>query len=89
MPIPRSDYEYTIKAGVLYIVDLDKGGMSVTNDMENVLAEIETHEGKITSQIIYRDSEGVWDEVTGWPGDIGFAPIGARTMTEALNKIIN
>jgi hypothetical protein len=36
----RSDYEYEIRDGVLIIEDLCLGNTSVTNDIENVLAEI-------------------------------------------------
>jgi hypothetical protein len=46
------------------ITDLDEGGMSVTNDIENVLAVL-VAEGALTPgmRVIYRDSEDLWDEV--------------------------
>lgn len=84
----RADFSYTIEDGVVCIVDWDNGNMSVTNDMENVLADIEMAEGPIAHhKIIYRDSEGVWDEVTGWPNRVGFVSIGAKTKDEALARV--
>lgn len=65
----RSDYNWeVIKYGeqdVLCIIDEDRGRMSVTNDIENVTAEIEkelTLQGKsLPTLIVYRDSEHLWD----------------------------
>lgn len=49
----------------LLIVDQDSGGMSVTNDIENVVADISQHEGvdPLELTIIYKDSMGNWN---GW-----------------------
>lgn len=65
----RADYDYrqsTIDgAPVLLIVDLDIGNMSLTNDAENVLAEIAAKmPGPLTAfRVFYRDSDGAWDEM--------------------------
>jgi len=50
---------------ILLIRDQTLGNMSVTNDIENVVGDIGTHEGIDPTEhmIIYRDSEGNWD---GW-----------------------
>jgi hypothetical protein len=50
---------------ILLIWDQDLGNMSVTNDIENVVADIVAHESidPIEHLIIYRDSTGRWD---GW-----------------------
>ena len=40
-----SDFIYKFEDDILCIVDLDLGGRSVTNDIENVLADIEATEG--------------------------------------------
>jgi len=60
-----SHYDWKITGNVLHIVDLNIGGKSVTNDITNVINEItETVGNKIrTLDIIYRDSEGIWDGV--------------------------
>lgn len=46
------------------ITDLDEGGMSVTNDVERVLASlVSTNELRAGDIVIYRDSEGTWDQI--------------------------
>lgn len=45
----------------LFIVDLDLGNRSVTNDAENVAAWAQkNYQGR---RLIYRDSMGRWDEI--------------------------
>lgn len=67
----RANFQYRIGVvddqKVLLIWDQDLGNMSVTNDIENVVADIAAHEGidPVAHLIIYRDSEGRWD---GWDG---------------------
>lgn len=65
----RSDYDYQFKTykrrNFLVIEDLNRGGKSVTNDIETVVDEcfsdktLRPHE----VYIIYQDSDGMWD---GW-----------------------
>lgn len=59
----RAKYEMVAFEGepdTIYIRDLDIG-MSVTNDAENVVAELaKTHPGK---RIVYQDTDGFWDEL--------------------------
>lgn len=68
-PSPRSSYR-TVKvldspAGgrpIVWIIDLDQNGArSVTNDAENVCAEL--HSRYPNCRIIYRDTMGRWDEL--------------------------
>jgi hypothetical protein len=58
----RSDYEVVrVEEDRVFIVDLDLGGKSVTNDAEEVFKEIKFHfPGK---RLIYRDSLSNWDEI--------------------------
>ena len=57
----------------IWIVDLDDGGMSVTNDAESVVAQVVKEYGD--KRIIYRDSDGRWDELRHINGVfIGYAP---------------
>lgn len=58
----RADYEIISASGeTLYLIDLDLGNRSVTNDAEAVVAEVlASHPGK---QIVYRDTQGRWDEL--------------------------
>jgi hypothetical protein len=65
---PRANYTFTREVfsdkNVIAIVDADTG-MSVTNDIENVVAAVLAEE-KLQPKdvfIVYRDTEGNWD---GW-----------------------
>lgn len=58
----RAEYDYKVEGSILWIED--KGGMkSVTNDIENVLADIAKDRGISNKKIMYKDSDGIWDEV--------------------------
>ncbi len=58
----RADYTHTVADNVIAIIDLDQGNRSVTNDIDNVVADIK---GELASDlsaghaIIYRDSQEV------------------------------
>lgn len=58
----RADYEVVeVLADMVFLVDLDMGNRSVTNDVEAVVAEVlALHPGR---RIVYRDSMGRWDEL--------------------------
>jgi|GEM_PF-3030794 len=59
----RSDYEIVrIEDDRVFIVDLDLGNMSVTNDADNVLEEI--NKNFPNRRLIYKDTLGNWDEIT-------------------------
>jgi hypothetical protein len=61
----ESTFEYDTDGLVLWIKDMDLGGKSVTNDMENVLQRIIDEGTNIYNyRIMYRDSSGTWDGVT-------------------------
>lgn len=64
-PQPRSKYGYTIAANLLLIADC--GGVddvSVTNDIENVLADLAAHDVDVDAyHVFYRDSTGMWDAI--------------------------
>jgi len=74
----RADYEVVkITDDVIWIADLNLGSISVTNDAENVVADIQRRHAD--KRIIYRDSDGNWDELKHKGGQFtGFAP--ARDM---------
>lgn len=57
----RADYTYEVDGNTLKIIDLDKGGMSVTNAAEDVLTEINQQVNIENMEIRYRDSMGRWD----------------------------
>jgi len=59
---PRADYQ-VIKTTeqMVWLIDLDKGSMSVTNDAERVVASVNATWPE--RRIIYRDSMGQWGEL--------------------------
>lgn len=81
----RSDWRHEWVDGILVIYDLNLGGMSVTNDMENVLKCIGA---KPTDTILYQDSELYFDQVSlTESGSIIFFPIRSKVLSEALLQI--
>lgn len=65
-----------------FIVDLDAGGVSVTNDAEAVWAEVQARSPG--NRLIYRDSMGRWDEIVPLDdGAVTFKPYhGDRPVVE-------
>lgn len=58
----RAHYSvHQVTQDAVWIIDLDDGAMSVTNDADAVVAEVVATYGD--KRIIYRDSEGRWDEL--------------------------
>lgn len=56
-------YVHHVDHGVLSIIDHGRG-RSVTNDIEQVLAEVAEHGVDLNSvQVMYRDTRGAWDAV--------------------------
>lgn len=79
----RADYKIVGKSGhVVYLVDLDRGNLSVTNDAEEVVSEILSLY-PIDSVIVYRDSAGSWDELL----HDGFAFTGFRSWQGPVPEI--
>ena len=64
---PKPDYTYTIyhSKKLIEIVDLNRGGMSVTNGAEDVLDEVQRMEDVDIREykIIYKDTENQWDTI--------------------------
>lgn len=84
----RANFQYRLGdlegKKTLLIWDQNVGNRSVTNDIENVVADIATHQDIDPAEylIIYRDSEARWD---GWDAVTGeFFPIG-RFLTDKLD----
>jgi hypothetical protein len=76
-----SDFEVVqVTDEAVWIIDLDRGGASVTNDADRVVEDLAAKYG--ARRIIYRDSIGNWDELRHEAGRfLGFAP--ARDMEPA------
>lgn len=70
-----------VTSDAVFLIDNDEG-MSVTNDAENVVAYCLKEHG--TKRIIYRDTEGRWDELMhDGVSFTGFSPIDETTRQQA------
>ncbi len=84
----RCTYSYTIEDGILCIVDHDVG-MSVTNDVENVIAEIGEREDLSKLPIIYRDTDERWDGLIVKDGRfLDFKPLGCLNKEIAKRAVV-
>lgn len=85
----KADFSYEIVAGVVCIVDNDRG-MSVTNAVDAVLAEIAAVGIDVGQhRVIYRDTLRVWDEiVVDQAGHfVSFKSLNERERCAALAKL--
>ena len=57
----KSDYEWGVDRDVVWVRDLDKGGMSVTNNIDAILQHLGQHLPLKEYLLMYCDSRGVWD----------------------------
>ena len=68
----------------MIIEDLNKGNMSVTNCIEDIIDDINKAEGTCRRIAIYKDSEGIWD---GFDRDtMKFVPLRADSFTVAVDR---
>jgi len=74
-----SNFECRIVDGVLVIIDLDIGGMSVTNNIEAILRQIGDEHNldiqRLDIPIVYRDSDGHFDGVRASKRGVRFYPL--------------
>jgi hypothetical protein len=84
----RAIYSYTVNGNVIAIIDHDQG-KSVTNDADNVIADLAACFDLLLYRVIYRDTRGIWDQMlvdrTG--RFAGFSSINERDLPAALTKI--
>jgi len=62
----KSDYHLIIPKDqhIIVIIDKDLGGLSVTNDIDNIIDYISSNRLNLNNYIvIYRDSEGLYERV--------------------------
>ena len=84
----KADYDYKLLGNTLSIVDLNRGRMSVTNCIEDVVEEIcEAHDLVPEKMIIvYQDTEGIWD---GWDHKRKrFIALGGKSDITTMFKLI-
>lgn len=83
-----ADFESEVVGDVITLIDMDRGGPSLTNAVESVIADLRYQKFDLTKPVIYRDSRGIWDEIVLKDGQfVGFAPIGVKNRCEALEVI--
>ncbi|WP_445500643.1 DUF6011 domain-containing protein [Microvirga sp. G4-2] len=85
----RPCYTCELVGDVICIVDLDRGGKSVTNDAENVIEDLVADGYDLSKlRVIYKDTLGIWDELVVRDGRFaGFKSINERSRDAALGKI--
>lgn len=94
----RAEYTYDVEGGILWIEE-NKGSIkSVTNDIENVLVDIAKDQDISTKKIMYKDSDGIWDQVTATITTKGnnisitnleFLPLTETNFGKAKEKLIS
>ncbi len=84
----RSDFTAAVIEDVIVVIDENRGRMSVTNDIENVVAYLFTNAGFGDWPIVYRDSEGRWEgvQIDERRRFKAFRYVGALDVTEAVRK---
>jgi hypothetical protein len=84
----RSVYSRAVHGDVIAISD-HNGGKSVTNDAENVIADLAPDFDLSRYRVIYKDTRGIWDQMlvdrTGHFA--GFSSINERDLPAALAKL--
>lgn len=89
---PRASFDFDVSEDkIVQIIDQDNG-RSVTNDIDNVLADIAQAEGLPSlagHQVVYRDTTQRWDGVQlSEAGRFqGFYPIGAADQAAAVAQV--
>lgn len=93
----KADFTFIIdeETRIIAIEDLNKGNISVTNDMENILNEIlvqglnkDKNFSLDNYTIVYKDSNNVWDGVNIKNNKFfGFFPISALSYEEAVKQV--
>lgn len=89
----KSNYTYSIQdtqgRNVIAIEDLNSGGMSVTNNIENIIKEISDKENinMYDYMYVYLDSNNTWDGFN--IKNNRFISLNEKTSEAAIRKYIN
>lgn len=59
--------EYDDVHHIVFLRDLDQGGMTITNNAEAVYQHVRTYWGAV--RVVYQDTLGNWDEITQQAGE--------------------
>jgi hypothetical protein len=84
----RSVYSRAVHGNVIAIVDHD-GARSVTDDADNVIADLAAEFDPSKYLVIFKDTRGIWDQIlvdrTG--RFAGFSSINERDLPSALVRV--
>ena len=61
--------KYDDKHNIVFLRDLDQGGMTITNNAEAVFQHIQSYWGAV--RLVYQDTQGEWAEIV-WDPQIEF-----------------
>lgn len=74
---------------IVAVIDLNEG-LSVTNDIENVIEDLKAFHDFSHTRLIYCDSEGRWDGVAIVDGKFArFVPLGHKDKQQAVQAALN
>ena len=84
----RATYTCEVHGDIIVIIDHDQG-KSVTNDAENVIADLAADFDLSKYRVIYRDTRGIYDQllVNRTGHFAGFSSINERDLPAALAKL--
>jgi hypothetical protein len=83
----RAKYSVELRDGILVLVDANAGDRSITNDAEAVIADLaQQYDLAFTNYaVIYRDTDGIWDELVHADGRFaGFQPLRQTELDAAI-----
>ena len=84
----RAVYSRTVHGNVIAIVD-HAAGKSVTNDADNVIADLAANFDLSKYRVIYQDTRGIWDQMLVDPTGrfASFSSINERYLLSALARL--
>lgn len=86
----RAEYTFTIEGIIVAIVELNRWGKSVANDLDTVLEEVSGQMGDLTGYaVLYCDRMGIWDGVRLERGLAKFYELGETALEQAAGRLLH
>ena len=86
----RAEYSYTIEGIIIAIVELNRWGTSVANDLDIVLSEVGAQVGDLTGYaVLHCDPMGIWDGVRIERGLAKFYELGETALERAAVRLLH
>ena len=83
----NSDYEWGVDRDVVWVRDLDRGGMSVTNNIDAVLQHLSQLLPITEYLLMYCDSRGGWDGLAYNGVSVAFFSLNETDYNRAISKV--